>query len=178
MLGIRPCLQHFLIMIRLYNEIIRITYHLLYVIRHMSGISDDTEDETFILYLISHIIIAVMRHLKRSDMEIPHIKRYVFFHIFPHRERHRMTNAVILVYPCMNLLSGIPPYLHFLAYRPHALHMVGMVMRNKNIMYSFKLQPIFMKVFFQRPQTYAQVYNQAILVIKKIVAISTATTPE
>src|SRR5574344_2680834 len=92
MLGIRPCLQHFLIMIRLYNEIIRITYHLLYVIRHMSGISDAPEDETFILYLISHIIIAVMRHLKRSDMEIPHIKRYVFFHIFPHRERHLMTN--------------------------------------------------------------------------------------
>ena len=87
-----------------------------------------------------------------------------------------MSHTIIVLNAGMNLAGGINRYGELMAQATHRLHMVGVVVREENVLDSVQRKAIVMEMLFQHPHTYTHVYHQTVIFCEQKITVSTTST--
>lgn len=171
---VRPLSEHVLIMVRLKHQIVRRRNERAELPRHMPRVGDEAKGCLTVLYAITHIVTTVVRHVKRSDLKIIQSKRPILIYIMCKLRLQFRAYTEVAAYSLVDVLGGIDGKAVIVRQCAHTLDVVGMVVRDKDGIYSIQLQTCRLKTLFQSTNPDARVDQNAVTVGEKKVTIAVA----
>ena len=125
-------LEHLRVVVGLYYQVVGTADELLHLVGYGAYIREQTEYNTVSLNQITHIVGAVVRHVKGSDAEVANVEALSLHNLHPVGVGELAAHAVVAVHAGMNRLGSIDRQIEFLAQTAHRLNVVGMVVSDEN----------------------------------------------
>ena len=175
-LRIRTLLEHLLTMVRLYHQIVGATDEIVHLLGDVAHIGDEAERHPLTLHEIAHVVGAVVGNPERSNLELAHIQRHTLLDDVHVIGRNLLSDAVVALDTYMNFTGCIYWQMIVGAEASHRLHMVGMVVRDEDVVHILKSQSIVMEMLFQRSDTHSNIYQYRIRLSVKIVTVAATST--
>ena len=175
-LRIRSLQEHLLTMVRLYHQIVGATDEIVHLLGDVAHIGDEAERHPLTLHEIAHVVSAVVGNPERSNLELAHIQRHTLLDDVHKIGRNFLSDAVVALDTYMNFTGCIYWQMIVGAEASHRLHMVGMVVRDEDVVHILKSQSIVVEMLFQRSDTHSNVYQYRIRLSVKIVTVATTST--
>ena len=175
-LRIRPLLEHLLTVVRFYHQIVGATDEIVHLLGDVAHIGDEAERHPLTLHEIAHVVGAVVGNPERSNLELAHIQRHTLLDDVHVIGRNLLSDAVVALDTYMNFTGCIYWQMIVGAEASHRLHMVGMVVRDEDVVHILKSQSIVVEMLFQRSDTHSNVYQYRIRLSVKIVTVAATST--
>ena len=175
-LRIRTLLEHLLAVVRFYHQIVGAPDEIVHLLGDVAHIGDEAERHPLTLHEIAHVVGAVVGNPKRSNLELAHIQRHTLLDDVHVIGRNLLSDAVVALDTYMNFTGCIYWQMIIGAEASHRLHMVGMVVRDEDVVHILKSQSIVMEMLFQRSDTHSNVYQYRIRLSVKIVTVAATST--
>ena len=135
MFRIMTILQHLRVMVGLYHKIVGAGDDGCNLVCDMSAVSDDAEHNVAQLDAVSHAVGAVVRHAEGCYPEVAQLKCLAFLYAVLKFERHLAPHAIVSADALIHFLGGINGNIVFCSKRAYGANMVGMVVRNENVVH-------------------------------------------
>ena len=113
---------------------------------------------------------------ERSNLELAHIQRHTLLDDVHMIGRNLLSDAVVALDTYMNFTGCIYWQMIIGAEASHRLHMVGMVVRDEDVVHILKSQSIVMEMLFQRSDSHSNIYQYRIRLSVKIVTVAATST--
>ena len=126
--GIRAIMQHLLIVIGFYYEIVGFGNHGFHVISDMPHIGHEDECHVRATDTIPHIIHAVVRHMEGCHLKMVYNERLTIFDIMFVFGHQLTLYTIVAVNAGMYVLGRMHHQFKVMAETAHRLYVVGMVM--------------------------------------------------
>lgn len=175
-LRIWTLLEHLLAVVRLYHQIVGAPDEIVHLLGDVAHIGDEAERHPLTLHEIAHVVGAVVGNPERSNLELAHIQRHTLLDDVHVIGRNLLSDAVVALDTYMNFTGCIYWQMIIGAEASHRLHMVGMVVRDEDVVHILKSQSIVMEMLFQRSDTHSNVYQYRIRLSVKIVTVAATST--
>ena len=175
-LRIRPLLEHLLAVVRFYHQIVGATDEIVHLLGDVAHIGDEAERHPLTLHEIAHVVGAVVGNPERSNLELAHIQRHTLLDDVHVIGRNLLSDAVVALDTYMNFTGCIYWQMIVGAEASHRLHMVGMVVRDEDVVHILKSQSIVMEMLFQRSDSHSNIYQYRIRLSVKIVTVAATST--
>ena len=175
-LRIRTLLEHLLAVVRFYHQIVGAPDEIVHLLGDVAHIGDEAERHPLTLHEIAHVVGAVVGNPKRSNLELAHIQRHTLLDDVHVIGRNLLSDAVVALDTYMNFTGCIYWQMIIGAEASHRLHMVGMVVRDEDVVHILKSQSIVMKMLFQRSDSHSNIYQYRIRLSVKIVTVAATST--
>lgn len=166
-------LEHLRVVVGLYYQVVGTAYELLHLVGNGAYIREKTEYNTVSLNQITHIVGAVVRHVKGSDMEVAHVETLSLHNLHTVGLGELAAHAVVAVHAGMNRPRSVDRQIELLAQASHRLDVVGMVVSDENAVETVhKPQSVIMKRLLERPRSYANINKQTRILCVYVVAVA------
>ena len=175
-LRIRTLLEHLLAVVRLYHQIVGAPDEIVHLLGDVAHIGDEAERHPLTLHEIAHVVGTVVGNPERSNLELAHIQRHTLLDDVHMIGRNLLSDAVVALDTYMNFTGCIYWQMIVGAEASHRLHMVGMVVRDEDVVHILKSQSIVMEMLFQRSDTHSNIYQYRIRLSVKIVTVAATST--
>ena len=151
--------EHLDAMVGLDDKIVGTTDEIVHLVGDVPHVGDEAEGDSLALHLIAHIVGAIVRNTKRSDRELTQGERYSLLYDSHHIRSDFLAHTVVALYSYMNFTGCIYWQMVVVTQTSHRLHVVGMVVGDKDMVNILKAHSVVVEVLLQTSQPYSYIYQ-------------------
>ena len=148
-LRITTVTQHLLVVISLYYEVVGRTYIPLHLFGNVSYVGHQTKTHSFRINAVTYIVVTIVRHFECRNGEVSKLECSTLLHYVPVYGHNLLVYTLVKVYTFVYHLCGIYRQMVLLTEGSNRLHMVCMVVCNKNMFYTAHIKTIVLEILLQ-----------------------------
>ena len=160
---ISSSLQHFRVVVRLDDEVVRLPDHLPHFFGNVADIGHQTKDNSLALNPKTDVLNAVVRHGKRHNVERAKRERNARLEAAHVSRRNLVAHTIIIIDSRVDTLRRKNVQVRFHTVFPDRFHVVGVVVGDEHVLHQRRRNAIFAKILFQRPRANSVVDNQTLV---------------
>lgn len=168
--------KHLRIVVGFKDEIVALSNERVHLVCDMTAVGDDGQHDAVVFYLIANAVRAVVRYGKGGYAERSYLNGLIFCQVALLFKRNLLADAPVLVDSHVDLAGRIDGHPILLRQSAHAFDVVGMVVRNKNMVNAVQLKPIVVEVLLERARANSCIDEECVLAGAEIIAIAATST--